>query len=130
MGPSALPTAALGPRLATLGHSVVDTGDLRPPVRETRSPGRILALILRGNGEPHVSSDLDVCDPAIAPGVGTPVRGGLNYQEAHILMELVAESRRLHALDLIEGNPILDAHNMAAELAVELALSAFGQQII
>ncbi len=91
---------------------------------------RALALILRGNADLHVSFDLDVCDPAIAPGVGTPVRGGLNYREAHMLMELVAESGRLRALDLVEVNPILDAHNMTAELAVELALSAFGQQIL
>ena len=91
---------------------------------------RALALILRGKADLHVSFDLDVCDPAIAPGVGTPVRGGLNYREAHMLMELVAESGRLRALDLVEVNPILDAHNMTAELAVELALSAFGQQII
>jgi arginase len=280
MGPSALRIAALGPRLAALGHSVIDTGDLCPPVRETRSPGRAeakyireiarvcrtlcqtatavladhalpvviggdhsvavgsvaataasarrrrralgllwvdahgdmntpsttisgnvhgmplaalvgpepvelaaigdgtptirpdrvalvgvrsldqrerdlarnagvhiftmsdidrtglarvtrraLALILRGNADLHVSFDLDVCDPAIAPGVGTPVRGGLNYREAHMLMELVAESGRLRALDLVEVNPILDAQNVTAELAVELALSAFGQQI-
>ena len=281
MGPSALRIAKLGPRLAALGHSVMDTGDLRPPVRETRSPGRAeakylreiarvcrklshtaaavvadhampvviggdhsvavgsvaataasarrrrrpigllwvdahadmntpattnsgnvhgmplaaligsepaalaaigdatptirpdrvalvgirsldrrerelvrtsgvhvftmsdidrrglarvtrqaLRLILRGNADLHVSFDLDVCDPAIAPGVGTPVRGGLDYREAHLLMELVAESGRLRALDLVEVNPILDTHNMTAELAVELALSACGQQIL
>ena len=91
---------------------------------------RALALILRGNADLHVSFDLDVCDPAIAPGVGTPVRGGLSYREAHMLMELVAESGRLRALDLVEVNPLLDTHNMTGELAVELALSALGQQIL
>ena len=91
---------------------------------------RALALILRGHADLHVSFDLDVCDPAIAPGVGTPVRGGLNYREAHMLMELVADTGRLRALDLVEVNPVLDTHNMTAQLGVELALSAFGQQIL
>ena len=281
MGPSALRIAALGPRLAALGHSVVDKGDLRHPVRETRSPGqpekkyireiarvcrqlyqttgaaladdvtpvviggdhslavgsvaataesarrrrralgllwvdahgdmntpstttsgnvhgmplaallgaepaelaaigevtpavrpdrvalvgvrsldqrekdlirasgvhvftmsdidraglagvtrRALALILRGNADLHVSFDLDVCDPTIAPGVGTPVRGGLSYREAHMLMELVADTGRLRALELVEVNPILDTHNMTGQLGVELALSALGQKIL
>ncbi len=91
---------------------------------------RALALILRGNADLHVSFDLDVCDPGIAPGVGTPVRGGLSYREAHMLMELVADTGRLRALDLVEVNPILDTHNMTAQLGVELALSALGQQIL
>ena len=89
-----------------------------------------LARILRGNADLHVSFDLDVCDPAIAPGVGTPVRGGLNYREAHMLMELIADTGRLRALDLVEVNPVFDTHNMTAQLGVELALSAFGQQIL
>ena len=91
---------------------------------------RALALILRGHADLHVSFDLDVCDPAIAPGVGTPVRGGLNYREAHMLMELVADTGRMRALDLVEVNPILDTNNMTAQLGVELALSALGQQIL
>ena len=91
---------------------------------------RALAHILRGNADLHVSFDLDVCDPAIAPGVGTPVRGGLSYREAHMLMELVADTGRVRALDLVEVNPVLDTHNMTAQLGVELALSAFGQQIL
>jgi arginase len=78
----------------------------------------------------HVSFDLDVCDPSIAPGVGTPVKGGLNYREAHFLMEAVADSGRLMALDLVEVNPILDAQNQTATLATELALSAMGMRII
>ena len=91
---------------------------------------RALALILRGNADLHVSFDLDVCDPAIAPGVGTPVRGGLSYREAHMLMELVADTGRLRALDLVEVNPILDTNNITAQLGVELVLSALGQQIL
>ncbi|MEO8482898.1 MAG: arginase [Acidobacteriota bacterium] len=78
----------------------------------------------------HVSFDLDVCDPTIAPGVGTPVKGGLNYREAHFVMEAVADSGRLMALDLVEVNPILDAQNQTATLATELALSAMGMRII
>jgi arginase len=78
----------------------------------------------------HVSFDLDVCDPTIAPGVGTPVKGGLDYREAHMVMEMVADSGRLMALDLVEINPILDAQNQTAILGVELALSALGLRII
>jgi arginase len=77
-----------------------------------------------------VSFDLDVCDPAIAPGVGTPVKGGLNYREAHLLMEMIAESGLLLALDLVEVNPTLDIRNTTAELGTELALSALGMRIL
>ena len=78
----------------------------------------------------HVSLDLDVCDPSIAPGVGTPVKGGLDYREAHLLMEMIAESGHLTALDLVEVNPTLDLRNMTAELGTELALSALGMKIL
>ena len=83
-----------------------------------------------GTGGIHVSFDLDVCDPTIAPGVGTPVKGGFDYREAQMLMEMVADSGLLRALDLVEVNPILDDRNTTAILAVELALSALGQKII
>ena len=73
---------------------------------------------------------LDVCDPAIAPGVGTPVKGGLDYREAHMLMEIIADSGLLRGLDLVEVNPILDDRNMTAILGAELASSALGQKII
>src|SRR6188474_3235998 len=89
-----------------------------------------LSLAGRGTGGIHLSFDLDVCDPAIAPGVGTPVKGGLDYREAHTLMEIVADSGLLRALDLVEVNPILDDRNMTAILGAELALSALGQKII
>jgi arginase len=89
-----------------------------------------LAIAGRGTAGVHVSFDLDVCDPAIAPGVGTPVKGGLDYREAHLLMEMLSDSGLLRALDLVEVNPILDDRNMTAILGVELAASALGQKII
>ena len=91
---------------------------------------RALALASAGTGGIHVSFDLDVCDPTIAPGVGTPVRGGFNYRESHMIMELVADSQRLVALDLVEVNPTLDIRNTTAEFATELALSALGKRIL
>lgn len=91
---------------------------------------RAIALAGSGTGGIHVSFDLDVCDPSLAPGVGTPVKGGLNYREAHLIMELVADSGLLRALDLVEINPTLDVRNTTAELAAELALSALGKRIL
>jgi arginase len=91
---------------------------------------RALALAGAGTDGIHVSFDLDVCDPSIAPGVGTPVKGGLDYREAHMVMEMVADSGRLVGLDLVEVNPILDVQNQTAMLATELALSAMGMRII
>jgi arginase len=91
---------------------------------------RALVIAGRGTGGIHVSFDLDVCDPGIAPGVGTPVKGGLDYREAHVVMEMAAESGNLLALDLVEVNPTLDLRNTTAELGVELALSALGKQIL
>lgn len=89
-----------------------------------------LALAGAGTAGIHVSFDMDVCDPSIAPGVGTPVKGGLDYREAHMVMEVIADSGLLRALDLVEVNPILDDRNTTAVLGVELALSALGQKII
>jgi arginase len=66
----------------------------------------------------------------VAPGVGTPVRGGLDYREAHMVMELVADSQLLVALDLVEVNPTLDIRNATAEFGAELALSALGKRIL
>ncbi|HUU35085.1 MAG TPA: arginase [Vicinamibacterales bacterium] len=91
---------------------------------------RALAAASTGTGGVHVSFDLDVCDPSIAPGVGTPVKGGLDYREAHYVMEAVAESGRLVAFDLVEVNPALDLRNTTAELATDLAMSAFGKRIL
>jgi arginase len=91
---------------------------------------RALALAADGTGGLHISFDMDVCDPAIAPGVGTPVKGGLDYREAHMVMELVADTRALIALDLVEVNPTLDIRNTTAEFGAELALSALGKRIL
>jgi arginase len=78
----------------------------------------------------HVSFDLDSIDPVYAPGVGTPVKGGLDYREAHLLMELLAESEKMTSFEIVEVNPILDERNKSAEFAVELIQSAFGKKIL
>jgi arginase len=83
-----------------------------------------------GPGFVHVSLDMDALDPDIAPGVGTPVKGGLSYREAHLAMELVAESGLAGSLEVVEVNPILDRENATAELAVELVASALGARIL
>jgi arginase len=86
-----------------------------------------LAITVDGPGSLHVSFDMDGIDPTEAPGVGTPVRGGISYREAHFLMEAVAESGALGSLEITEINPILDNQNQTAILAVELVLSALGK---
>ncbi len=78
----------------------------------------------------HVSLDADVLDPTLAPGVGTPVPGGLSYREAHLLMEILALSGRVKSLDLVEVNPVLDERNRTAEMMVGLALSLLGKRIL
>src|SRR6267143_4422715 len=91
---------------------------------------RAIELASEGTGGIHVSFDMDVCDPRIAPGVGTPGKGGLDYREAHMVMEIVADSGLLTSLDLVEVNPTLDVRNMTAQLGTELALSALGLKIL
>jgi arginase len=78
----------------------------------------------------HVSLDLDAVDPETAPGVGTPVRGGLSYREAHLAMEVVAESAQVDSFDIVEVNPVLDRENATGKLAVELIASALGARIL
>jgi arginase len=85
---------------------------------------------ISGGGFVHVSFDMDVLDPDVAPGVGTPVRGGLTYREAHLAMELVSESGSARSLEVVEVNPILDRENTTAATAVELVASALGATII
>ena len=85
---------------------------------------------VEGPGFVHVSLDMDVVDPSDAPGVGTPVRGGLTYREAHLAMELVAESGLAGSVEVVEVNPILDRENETARLAVELVASALGARIL
>jgi arginase len=89
-----------------------------------------VSIAAHGTGGIHVSFDMDVCDPTIAPGVGTPVKGGLDYREAHMAMEIVADSGHLTALDVVEINPTLDVRNTTAQLGAELVLSALGKKIL
>jgi len=84
----------------------------------------------RGTAGYHVSLDMDWIDPEDAPGVGTPVRGGATYREAHLAMEILADHGRLLSFEIVEVNPVIDEHNRTAELAVELACSAFGKKIL
>jgi arginase len=109
--------------IAVYTMSELDRRGVEPVVREA---------LERVEGAPfvHVSLDMDVVDPEVAPGVGTPVRGGLSYREAHLAMELVAESGLLASLEIVEVNPILDRGNETAALAVELAASALGARIL
>ena len=90
------------------------------------------AILLAGKGTAgiHVSFDMDACDPSVAPGVGTPVKGGLDYREAHMVMEMLADSGLLLALDIVEVNPTLDVQNSTAVLGAELASSALGMKIL
>jgi len=90
---------------------------------------RALSHIGRGRADLHLSFDFDMCDPAIAPGV-PPLAGRLSYREAHRLMELVTDTGRLQALDLVEVNPTVDTHHNTAELAVQFGLATSGQRIL
>ena len=112
-----------GSGIAVYTISDIDRRGVEPVLREA---------LERVSGAPfvHVSVDLDFVDPDVAPGVGSPVRGGVSYREAHLMMELVAESGLLSSLELVEVNPILDHENETARLAVELAASALGARIL
>jgi arginase len=139
------PLPALDPeRVALIGVRSLDSGE-RELVKSAGIPVYTISDIDRRGVEPvlrealervsgasfvHISVDLDFVDPDVAPGVGSPVRGGLSYREAHLMMELVAESGLLSALELVEVNPILDHENATARLAVELAASALGARIL
>ena len=103
--------------------SEIDRRGIEPVVREALERVGPASFV-------HISVDMDVVDPDVAPGVGTPVRGGLSYREAHLAMELVAESGLLSSLEVVEVNPILDRGNETAALAVELVASAFGARIL
>ena len=89
-----------------------------------------LRIAGRGTAGYHVSLDMDWIDPEDAPGVGTPVRGGATYREAHLAMEIIADHGRMLSFEIVEVNPVIDEHNRTADLAVELALSAFGKKIL
>ena len=96
----------------------------------TRVMEETLAIAGAGNGPIHASFDMDGIDPSEAPGTGTPVKGGLSYREAHLLMEMLAESRRLGSIEMVEINPILDYRNQTAALAVGLICSGLGKSIL
>jgi arginase len=141
----AWPLPALDPtRVALVGVRSLDEGE-RELVRElgisvatmTDLDRRGIEPVLRealervqGAAFVHISLDMDVVDPDVAPGVGTPVRGGLSYREAHLAMELIAEADIVGSFEIVEVNPILDRENATGRLAVELAASAFGARIL
>jgi arginase len=89
-----------------------------------------LSVAGRGTAGYHVSLDMDWIDPEDAPGVGTPVRGGATYREAHLAMEILADHGQMRSFEIVEVNPVIDEHNRTADLAVELACSAFGKKIL
>ncbi len=91
---------------------------------------RALDIAGRGQRSVHVSFDMDGIDPSEAPGVGTPVKGGISYREAHVAMEMLADSGALSSIEITEINPILDRENQTAILAVELILSGLGKSIL
>ncbi len=142
---AAWPTPAIDPeRVALVGVRSLDEGE-RERVRSLGAKVFTMSDVDRlgveraireslahvaGPGFVHVSLDMDVVDPEVAPGVGTPVRGGLSYREAHLALELVAESGLVSSLDVVEVNPIFDRQNETAALAVELVASALGARIL
>ena len=100
---------------------------------DQRGAGKVMdeaiEVASKGTAGIHVSFDIDACDPSVAPGVGTPKKGGLNYREAHLCLEMMADSGKIAAMDLVEVNPIFDNRNHTAEFGAELILSAFGKSI-
>ena len=124
--------------LARPGRAHPDPGDGNPgdhddgdrPHRNRTGGAQEAIDRASGPGFVHVSLDLDALDPEVAPGVGTPVNGGLTYREAHLACEDIAESGVVGSLELVEVNPILDRENTSAAIAVELAASALGQSIL
>ena len=111
-----------GVRAFTMRH--IDERGLRAVMEE--------AIRIAGEGTAgiHVSLDMDFCDPVHAPGVGTPVRGGATYREAHLAMEMICDSRRMVAMEVVEVNPVIDERNRTADFAVELIMSGLGKRIL
>ena len=114
--------------LAESGLSVYDMRFL-DEVGMRRAMTRVLASV-DADTHLHLSLDLDFVDPSVAPGVGTPVVGGPTYREAHLVMEMIADTGRLGSLDIVEVNPALDVRNATAELAVDLVESLFGKSTL
>lgn len=117
-------------------HVVLDTGVRTFTMREIDERGMravmedALAIVLRGTVGFHLSLDMDFVDPDFAPGVGTPVRGGATYREAHLCMEMICDSGGMASMEVVEVNPVIDEVNRTADLAVELILSAMGKKIL
>ncbi len=149
-GPDALVNVGFpGPKVKPPHIVLIGTRDLDPPEREALRQSGITIFTMRDIDELgmatvarrviahlhgldyiHLSLDMDALDPDIAPGVGTPVPGGLTYREAHLLMEILAEWGKIGSLDVVEVNPILDRHNQTARMAVELTASLLGKRIL
>jgi arginase len=110
--------------MTTFTMSDIDRRGLVPVVEDANAAARDGVDVL------HVSLDMDVLDPNEAPGVGTPVRGGATYREAHAAMELIADTDAVRSMEVVEVNPILDSHNRTAELVVELVASGLGKVIL
>lgn len=111
-----------GVRAFTMRH--IDERGMRPVMDEA------IAIATNGTSGFHLSLDMDFVDPAYAPGVGTPVRGGATYREAHLAMEVICDSGRMVSMEVVEVNPVIDEVNRTADLAVELILSAMGKKIL
>ena len=149
-GPEALVNVGYpGPKVRPAHIILIGVRDLDPPERDALRESGITVFTMRDIDEfgmasvarrvitqlhgleyVHVSLDMDSLDPDVAPGVGTPVRGGLTYREAHLLMEILAEWSKIGSLDIVEVNPILDRQNQTAHIAVELAASLLGKRIL
>ncbi len=149
-GPEALVNVGYpGPKVRPAHIILIGVRDLDPPERDALRESGITVFTMRDIDEfgmasvarrvitqlhgleyVHVSLDMDSLDPDVAPGVGTPVRGGLTYREAHLLMEILAEWGKIGSLDIVEVNPILDRQNQTAHIAVELAASLLGKRIL
>jgi len=89
-----------------------------------------IAIATRGTAGLHLSLDMDFCDPVDAPGVGTPVRGGVTYREAHLALEMICDSRHMVSMEVVEVNPVIDERNRTADFAVELIMSGLGKRIL
>ncbi len=111
-----------GVRAYTMRH--IDERGLRAVMEEA------IAIASAGSAGFHLSLDMDYVDPSEAPGVGTPVRGGATYREAHLAMEMICDSGKMLSMEVVEVNPVIDEVNRTADLAVELITSAFGKRIL
>lgn len=117
-------------------HAILDSGVHAFTMKDIDERGmaavmrEAINLATRNTDYLHVSFDIDSVDPRVAPGTGTTVFGGLTYREAHLAMEMIAESERLTSLEMVEVNPILDMHNQTGQLAVDLIASALGKTIL